>query len=172
MAQIIAFIPFIFFSLVMVFATVSDVTTMRIPNKLVLTLLAGYLICASFSGMAMGEMVAGLVAGTAVFCLGFSAFACGWMGGGDVKLMSVTALWLGLPQLPAFVFWTAVFGAILTMGLLIYRTLPLPATMQGQQHWAAHLHRQSNPVPYGAAIGPAAMLVFASTPWMATLAAL
>ena len=170
MAQIFAFIPFGFFSLVMVTATVSDITTMRIPNKLVLTLLGGYLVMVSFSEMTTSDVVGGLVAACAVFCLGFMAFACGWMGGGDVKLMSATALWLGLPQLPAFLFWTSVFGTIITLGLLVYRARPLPATLQGQPHWALHLHRRATPVPYGAAIGPAAMLVFASTPWKTVLA--
>lgn len=172
MASTFSILAFFFFPVLMISASICDVTTMRIPNKLVLVLLFGYAACAPLSGLSLFEIATSMLAAVTVFCLAFGAFACGWMGGGDVKLMAATALWLGLPQLPAFLFWTSLFGALLTLTLLLYRAVPLPESLKGYGDWVSHLHQRTTRVPYGAAIGPAALLVFASTPWMTALRAL
>lgn len=160
-------IPFIFFAVLMISATIWDITSMRIPNRLVLVLLIGFAVCAPLGGLSLTQIATAMAAALVVLGLGFGAFACGWMGGGDVKLLAVATLWLGLAHLPAFLFWTGFFGALLTLALLLYRAVPLPSGLQRPGGWVSHLHQRTTGVPYGAAIGPAALLVFASTPWMA-----
>lgn len=169
MSALFGTIALVFFPLTLLRAGIGDLTTMRIPNRLVLTLLLGYVVLAPMSGITALHMALSLAAAALVFCLAFGAFACGWMGGGDVKLMAAAALWLGLAHLPAFLLWTSLFGGLLTLALLLYRFLPLPDALLRRAGWALHLHAHTTRVPYGVAIASAALLVFASTPWMAPL---
>ncbi len=162
-------IALVFFPLTLLRAGIGDLTTMRISNRLVLTMLLGYVVLAPLSGLSLPQMALSLAAAVAVFCLALGAFACGWMGGGDVKLMAATALWLGLPHLSAFLFWTSLLGGLLTLALLVYRYLPLADSLPARVSWASHLHLRTTRVPYGVAIASAALLVFASTPWMAVV---
>lgn len=159
----------VFFPLLVLRAGIGDLATMRIPNPLVVALLLGYGILAPLAGVAPGDMALSLVAGLVVFCLGLGAFACGWMGGGDVKLMAASALWLGLPHLPAFLMFTAVFGAVLTLALLIYRAGTLPYAVAGRVSRVRSLWISETRVPYGVAIAAAALWVFASTQWVASV---
>lgn len=162
-------IALVFFPLVVIRAGIGDFVTMRIPNWLVLTLLLGYVVLAPLAGLSLYQMALGLASAAVVFCLGLGAFACGWMGGGDVKLMAVAALWLGLPYLPAFLLWTAILGGLLTLALLLYRSLPLSDAFVSRMGWAVPLRADENRVPYGVAIALAALLVFSTTPWRAPL---
>ena len=72
----------------------TDVETLRIPNRLCLALVALY------PAHLLASPIAGGLAGRASARHGGlrgrpGAFAAGWMGGGDVKLMAATALWVG-----------------------------------------------------------------------------
>ena len=164
MTALLPTIALAFFPLTVIWAGIGDLTTMRIPNRLVLTMLLGYALMAPLAGFSLVQMAYGLAAAAIVFCLGFSAFAMGGMGGGDVKLMAVAALWLGLPQTGAFLLWTALAGALLALVLMAFRSLPPPMMGSG---WAFRLHTTETRVPYGVAIAAAALIVYTSSPWMA-----
>lgn len=159
-------IALVFFPLTLLRAGIGDLTTMRIPNRLIVTLLLGYAVLAPLSGHTPLQILQSLIVAAAVFCLAFGAFAAGWMGGGDVKLIAAVALWLGPLHVPAFLLWTAMFGAVLTLVLLLLRRMPVSGYAVGRIGWVAHLHAPTTRVPYGMAIAPAALLVFAATPWM------
>ena len=169
MTAMIGTIASVFFAAILLRAGIGDLVTMKIPNKLILILLAGYAFLIPFAGLSPVEIASSLAAAAVVFCLAFCAFARGWMGGGDVKLITVSVLWLGLPLLPAFLFWTAVFGAILTATLLYYRFMPIPEARLGKIGWAGRLHADKTRVPYGVAISAAALMIFQWSPWMAPL---
>lgn len=150
----------------MIHAGVGDVRTMTISNRLILMLLAGYLAMVPLAGLGLAEVAWSLVAAILVFAAGFLAFSCNWMGGGDVKLLAVAALWLGAGNVAAFILCTSIFGAILTMLLLIFRAARLPDSWQGRA-WISRLHRHDTGIPYGAAIAAAAVLVHLRMPWVA-----
>lgn len=137
----------VFFHLLLLRAGIGDLITMRIPNWLILTLLLGYAVLAPLAGFTSVDMAISLACALVVFCVGLGVFACGWIGGGDVKLMAVAALWLGLPQLPAFVLFTTVFGAVLTLGLLVYRAGVLPYALIGRVGWVQCWHVDEKRVP-------------------------
>ena len=59
--------------------------------------------------MALGLFVAALVAGMAMFALG-------WIGGGDAKLFAACGLWLGGAAIFPFLAWTAIAGGGLAVG--------------------------------------------------------
>lgn len=166
MTALLPTIALAFFPLAVIQAAIGDLTTMRISNRLVLTLLLGYAVLAPLVGFTLAQLASGLAAAAIVFCLGFAVFALGGMGGGDVKLMAVAALWLGLPQVGAFLLWTSLVGALLTVALLAYRSLPLSRAVLGLG-WACRLHTTETRVPYGVAIAAAALITFTASPWMA-----
>jgi len=61
-----------------------------------------------------------LTAGIALFCIGLVFFAKGWLGGGDVKLISATALLVGGADTPRFLFFMSIIGSALALALLIH----------------------------------------------------
>jgi len=136
---------------VLLWAAASDALTMTIPNRLPVAVAALYPAWVIAAWPAV-DPVGGLAAGAIVLAAGFAAFACGWTGGGDVKLLSALALWAGLPQLIELLFVIALIGgamALATLGLLTVRRYAptLRGTDVGNR---ASLVRQ--PIPYGVAI--------------------
>jgi prepilin peptidase CpaA len=93
-------------------------------------------------------------------------FAMGWIGGGDAKLASATALWLGFDQLLPYFIWASLFGGVLTFLIIRFRLMPLPHFLADAE-WARRLHRMDAGVPYGIALAASALLVYPETSWMA-----
>jgi prepilin peptidase CpaA len=78
------------------------------------------------------------------------------MGGGDVKLLAVTALWLGPAATPGLLILTALSGGILTLALIAARALGA-GRLAG--HRFAALRDPMDRVPYAIAIAAAAIAV-------------
>ena len=150
-------------------AAVADLVTMKIRNELVLFLACE--LCGS--GAALGHRLGGIgwsVAVAAGVLIGmFVMFGLGWIGGGDAKLAAVIALWLGADHALAYVLYTALFGGILTIALLQFRLMVLPAQCLTVP-WIMRLHAPETGVPYGVAIAAAALFIFPATHWMKALA--
>ena len=66
-------------------------------------------------------------AAAAVLVVAFVFFARGWIGGGDAKLAAATALWLGFDQLLNYLIYASLFGGVLTLAIMRFRLMPLPA---------------------------------------------
>ena len=154
------------FVFAMVYAGLVDLTTMRIRNGLVLALLAVYVALAPMAGFTLEEVAWSAAIAAGLLLVGFVFFARGWMGGGDAKLLAVTALWLGFEQMPAFLVYTALFGAVLTLAILQLRLVGLPAFL-GSKPWITRLQSDRTGIPYGVAITLAALIVFPQTRWFA-----
>jgi len=123
----------------MAFAASSDLLTMTISNRLTLALAAGFAVLAVATGMDASEIGLHLAAGGIVLVIGFGCFAMGWIGGGDAKLAAATALWLGFEHLMIYLLYASLFGGVLTVLLIQFRALPLPAVM-ARQPWIMRLH--------------------------------
>lgn len=152
----------------MIYAALQDAATFTIRNRLVLVLLAGYVVCAPLAGLGVAAIGMSVATAAAVLVLTFLLFAFGWIGGGDAKLAAVAALWLGLDGTPAFLVYTMLIGGVLALLLLTVRTMPLPATLYGKG-WVARLQSPATGLPYALALAPAAILVVPSTPWFALI---
>ena len=126
------------FAFAMVYAGVIDLTTMRIRNGLVLALLAAYVAPGATCRFHGREIALSAAIAAGLLVVGFVFFARGWMGGGDAKLLAVTALWLGFDHAPAFLVYTALFGGALTFAILQLRLVGLPAFL-GSEPWIARL---------------------------------
>jgi prepilin peptidase CpaA len=154
------------FPLAMAFAAVSDLLVMRIPNWVSLALIAGFAVAAALTAMPLPEIGWHIAAAALVLAVCFAFFAFGWMGGGDAKLATATALWLGWGGfLLDYALFASVAGGVLALMLILIRTVPLPAMLL-RQDWISRLHHAKTGIPYGIALAAAGLLVFPKTPWM------
>jgi prepilin peptidase CpaA len=153
------------FPALMAFAAASDLFTMTISNRVTLGLAAGFFAVAILSGMSLAVIGSHVGAGALVLGAAFVCFSRGWIGGGDAKLAAATVLWLGFDQTLNYLLCASLLGGALTVFMLKFRTMPLPAAFAGQE-WAVRLHRTDAGVPYGIALAVAALLVYPETALM------
>jgi prepilin peptidase CpaA len=153
------------FPALMAFAASSDLFTMTISNRVALALVAGFFALAFASGMSPADMLTHSGAALAVQPGSFTLYAWGWIGGGDAKLAAATALWLGFDHLVAYLLYASILGGALTLLVIQFRGLPLPAALLGQD-WVERLHRRNAGVPYGIALAASALLIYPDTAWM------
>ena len=163
-SQTAAWAALAFFPAMMVFAALMDVMTMKIRNSLVLALILGYAVLAPLAGIPLHEIALNVALAAGVLLVGITLFSLGWIGGGDAKLAAATVLWLGAAHLLPYVVYTALIGAVLTIAVLVFRWADLPASWRSAE-WVTRLHSPQAGVPYGAAMAPAALLVFPHTTW-------
>lgn len=130
-------------------ASVEDLWRRRISNRTVVAgLIAGLLVQMHLHGWlrGSGEALAGALTGLAVFLVFFLA---GGMGGGDIKLMAALGACLGVGQILRAALFTAIAGALVACGYLLWRRLRSgrPAGVQES-------------IPYAPAIAVGAALSF------------
>jgi prepilin peptidase CpaA len=154
------------FPSLMAFAASSDLLTMTISNRISLALALGFLIMAALCDLAPQAILWHMLAGLGVLAAGLALFARGLVGGGDAKLAAVAALWLGFDRLADYALLSSLLGGAVTLAILAFRLMPLPAWLANDIH-AAKLHQPGGGVPYGIALAAAALLIYPSTSWMA-----
>ena len=148
------------FAAVMAAAAFEDFRRLVIPNLLPIALCALWPIYFAAAPSLYGALAAIGCAG-AVFVGGTILFARGYLGGGDVKLLSAATLWAGPAGTPALLMLTGVLGGVLALFLLVpygsrivamaRRTMGQPSVDSGRG--------LATPVPYGIAIAGAALIV-------------
>ena len=158
-------IRLLLFPALMAFAASSDLLTMTISNRLSLALAGGFFLLALVTGMTLYAFGMHLAAATVVLVVAFIFFSQGWIGGGDAKLAAATALWFGFDHLLDYMIYASLFGGALTLAILQFRKLPLPAFL-ARQHGIMRLHETGGGVPYGIALAAAALIVYPKTGWM------
>lgn len=152
----------------MAYAAAMDLLTMTIPNRVSLGLAAAFLLAAPLMGLSLAEIGLHLGAGFLVLTASIALFAVGGFGGGDAKLLSAAALWIGFDQLLPFLLYVTVFGGVLALAILYYRRIPIFGIRAPD--WAMNLHKRGTGIPYGIAITASALLVFPLTPWVVAAA--
>jgi len=154
------------FPILVAYAAASDLFTMTIPNRVSILLAAGFVIMATIAGFSLSAFGWHFLAASIVFVACFGMFALGWMGGGDAKISTVIALWFGFtPELQSFVLLAAIYGMVLTLGLLAFRTVPVLPGILSREAWLLRLHDRKTGIPYGIAIAAAALHVYPSSVW-------
>lgn len=157
------------FPAVMAFAAASDLLTMTISNRVSIALALGFFLAAFLIGMPYAEMGEHMLAALIVLAVAFTCFAFGWIGGGDAKLASATALWFGFSHLMDYLLLAALLGGGLTLVLLALRQWPLPSVF-ARQPWIARLHAVNSGIPYGIALAIAGLMVYPDTAFIHALA--
>jgi prepilin peptidase CpaA len=159
------------FPALMAYAAASDILTMRIPNWLSLALVAAFAALWAAGGLPWEAIVLHVAAAALVLAVCFALFALHWIGGGDAKLATATALWLGFASLLDYLLVAALAGGLLTLVILVIRACPLPRFALAWS-WLLRLHNRKSGVPYGVALALAALIVFPhSRVWLAAFGA-
>jgi prepilin peptidase CpaA len=158
---------FVVFPFCMVFAAVSDMLSMTIANRVSLLLLAVFAAVAPLTGMDWATYGWHFAAGALVLAVTFGLYALGGMGGGDAKLLSATAVWMGFGfDLVEYLVVSAFIGGALTLAIVGYRGSAL-AVYTGHNVFLRNLADGKGGIPYGMALGVAGLITYPSTPLMA-----
>ena len=136
-----------------------DLLTMTIPNRLCLAIAIGYGALATFLRVPLEDVIINLSCGAVVLGLAFGLFSMGWIGGGDAKLATVTAVWLGWGLIPNYALTSAVYGGVLTVTIILGRLAHLP-TWLAKQRWITRLRDPRTGVPYGIALAGAGLFFY------------
>lgn len=134
-------------TVVFVIASYEDLRHRSIPNYLP-AVLAG---TAVVKWIVIGQLASALwalAAAAIVLAVTGFMFAQGWLGGGDVKLLTAAVLLIGAPDAPALLLGMAVIGGVLSLAMLLWRARPGGADAKPT-------------VPYGVAIALAAIAIIA-----------
>ena len=158
-------IRLLLFPALMAFAASSDLLTMTISNRLSLALAGGFFLLMIVTGMGLHAAGMHVAAAVIVLVVAFVFFSQGWIGGGDAKLAAATALWFGFDYLLDYLIYASLFGGALTLVIIQFRKIPLPA-MLARQGWILRLHETDAGIPYGIALAAAALAVYPKTGWM------
>lgn len=142
----------------MIHVMYTDLTQQRIHNRVILLLLAAFLPLAAISGFSLQTIALSAGSAVLVFLAGFGCFYAGWLGGGDVKLAAVSALWLGPGTVIHFVLWTAILGSMITLSILALRRKR--ALENGLEY------RRDRFLPYGPGMALAAIILFPQSSWV------
>ena len=150
----------------MVALAANDVFTYRIPNWANAALGLAFFVFAgavAFAGVEL-SWIGHLAAGALVFAAGLLMFQFGALGGGDVKLLSAAALWVGMQGLLSLVVLVGLSGGALVLLLLFMRrhlmVLVAWASPRVPQNWP-RVFTAGEKVPYGVAIAAGAILMAA-----------
>jgi prepilin peptidase CpaA len=152
----------------MAIAAIVDLATLTVPNRLVLGLAALFVLVAPLAGLGLQDIGLHIALALAALALSFVLFSLGLVGAGDAKLFAATCLWLGPVAIVPYAIYAALIGGGLSLLLLFWRGLPLPA-MLASERWLVRLHSPEEGVPYGVALAAAGFLAYPQSPLMAAL---
>ncbi|MDE3059901.1 MAG: prepilin peptidase [Pseudomonadota bacterium] len=127
-----------------------DTTRYIIPNWLSGSLLALYPIALLLARHPVDWQLA-LAGMFFVLAIGYFIFSRRWMGGGDIKLITVASLWVGWQNLVEYLFDVTLLGGALSVALLFGRKWGAPY-LQRDGKPLPRILRNGEPVPYGIAI--------------------
>jgi prepilin peptidase CpaA len=149
------------FAALMMVAAFEDLRRLTIPNPLPLGLCLLwplYILTMPSWALALGSIGCAII----VFAFGVLFFSRGFLGGGDVKLLTAATLWAGPGGTTSLLVLTGVLGGALALFLLVPPGAHLAMLARGKLGpVSADLpgNRLNTPVPYGIAIAAAAMIV-------------
>jgi len=143
----------------------SDYTRMTIPNlyaiSIALAFVPAYGIIKYFAPdfLYFATWQSHLGAFAIVFVVTYVLFLLKTIGGGDAKLVSAYALWVGMEGLMPLLFFMAAIGGILGIVTLIlgrYKPVKKPRSAS----WVGKAQNEEKVVPYGIAIFLGALIAF------------
>jgi prepilin peptidase CpaA len=149
-------------------AAVTDLTRYRIPNRIVLALLA---LFAGAAALHFSHVIwlSHLLPAFGCLAITGTVYAFGWMGAGDAKLVPVMALWSGVPALMPLLFWIATSGLIL-VAILVSSRFAVNSKILRRHiglNGLPRVLRRNESVPFGVAIAAGALIASASFPnWL------
>src|SRR5437764_4315964 len=149
------------FILLMAMAAFEDFRRFIIPNPLTIGLCVLWPLYFA-AAPSLAAALAAVGCALAVFLVGAFLFARGYVGGGDVKLLSAAALWAGPAGIANLLLLTGIFGGALALLLLLPAGARIVASIRAALGQAGTEGGTSRYVPYGVPIAIAAVIVVLS----------
>lgn len=150
---------------------IADFVWLRIPNLLVVALVALFLVCAAVTDVSVNWLWHIVPAVVALAC-GILLFRTGKIGGGDVKLLAAATLWVGVEGMSTFLLGLGVAGLLVAL-LFVAGWQTLEAPLQRLQARPAAIALvpesllQRGNVPYGVVIAAASIAAVGRVPFFA-----
>jgi len=163
MIEALRILALVAFPMGVILAALRDLTSYTIPNTISLALLAAFAPVALVAGLSLPTIGLGLIVGAVMLAAGVGMFAARWIGGGDAKVIAVSALWLGWPAVMPFALWTALAGGGLAVCLMCGRRIGQPLIGRGPA-WIGRLLTPGGDVPYGLAVCFGALIAYPASP--------
>lgn len=144
----------------------SDFSKLTIPNlyslAITLSFIPVFLMMTFFASDAgfFSSWNSHLIAGVAVFILTYILFHFNFIGGGDSKMLTAYALWVGLSGLVPLLFFIGVVGGVLAAITLILNKHQPIKKIRHKNGWIANAQKGKQQVPYGIAIFIGAVITF------------
>lgn len=146
------------FSGLLIMAAANDCRNLTVPNRFSLALLALYPSFVVASGGAI-DWQGGVIYASAAFVVGFALFALRLCGGADVKLFAAVTLWAGPAFFVPMVFYTALMGGLLAIGLWVRHRMLRAATPAAFFFVSSDPSFRKQPMPYAVAIAAGGLYV-------------
>jgi prepilin peptidase CpaA len=168
--HIIAIVPLLAGVVILLAAALHDMAVRTVPNWMAIALaMAGLLVSISNETFALTLLAAVSVFLAAIFC-----WRCGWMGGGDVKLLGAVAILVPPHAVLTLLTFIAFSGGGLALVYLLGRLTvgkegarlarPRPSSLVGRVVRAeAWRIRRGGPLPYACAISAGALITLFQT---------
>ncbi len=151
------------FALLTAFATLAmqrDISTFTIPNRLTGSMAVTGVFSMILLGPSSFSPLLPLLLATGVLVCGWAMFAVGLWGAGDAKLMAAASLWIGPSAMGVFALGIVLIGSLLALATLLIGLAKAARAVPGGR-WRPRLLMRRLSVPYGLAIGSAAVLSLA-----------
>ena len=147
-----------------VFAGLSDIRTLKIPNAY-----SGYVValfCVAYSVLffsghdhVFSAIWWHVLSAVSMFVVSLGLFSLKVIGAGDSKFGSACALWINVKYLPIFLFFMTVFGGLLgVVALILKKHKPFAEPIAGG--WIEQVQGGASKVPYGVAISFGMLIAF------------
>lgn len=130
-------------------AAIEDTVRLRISNIACAAVFLAAVVAMALHGFSLSLWQNALIC-LAVLAIGMPAFAAGWFGGGDVKLLAAVGLWLDLNAAVGLIAAVFMAGGVLAIIYITARRVTRPNASPSE--YAR--------VPYGPAIVFGALLIF------------
>jgi prepilin peptidase CpaA len=141
-----------FLVLALIAAAVEDALRLRISNLTCAGVIAAALIAMGMHGFSTSLWQNWVIA-IAILAIGTPAFAAGWFGGGDVKLLAAIGLWISLKAVLGLISAIFIVGGLVALIYIAARRFR--PSSKGTKS-------RDRRVPYGLAIVAGALFVFAA----------
>ena len=153
------------YPLALAWAVYSDSRRLMIPNGASIAITLSFLPAALLGGVGFTEIAWHYAVGLGLFLSGMFLFSRGFLVGGDVKLLAAAGVWIGGNDLGQFLILVTLIGGGLALAILVIRKFG------GNWPWAESIEwlgdgpdAKTQPIPYGIAIGLAALLLLSRNP--------
>jgi prepilin peptidase CpaA len=131
-------------------AAIEDAVRLKISNLTCALVFIGALIAMGLNGFPL-DLWQNVVVCIVILALGTPAFAAGWLGGGDVKLLAALGLWLNFQAAIGLITVVFIAGGVIAAISIAGRRAGL---------WRRGSTSRDSRIPYGLAIAAGAFFVF------------